>query len=211
MEVILKYFTDLTDRQREQFMLLESFYREWNAKINVISRKDIDHLYTHHVLHAMGIAKMIQFKPRTHILDIGTGGGFPGIPLAILFPDAQFHLIDGTAKKIRVVNMVAEHLGLENVVAEQVRAEELKHRGKEYDFVVARGVTKLATLYEWTRQLVVAEKTPYNSLPNGLIALKGGKLALEMRAVKRKVWKYALKDWFEEAFFEEKFVLYVGV
>lgn len=211
MERILKYFTHLTELQQQQFGLLEGFYTDWNSKINVVSRKDIDQLYLHHVLHSMSIAKMISFKPRTHVLDIGTGGGFPGIPLAILFPEARFHLIDGTNKKIKVVQLAIEHLGLQNAKAEAVRAENLKARGKEYDFVVARGVTKLATLYEWSRQLVISEKDAYNSLPNGLIALKGGKLALEIKELKKPVKKYAIEDWFADAFFKEKYVLYMKI
>lgn len=169
MEEILKYFTDLTDKQKQQFAALFDLYKDWNEKINVISRKDIDNLYLHHVLHSLAIAKAVSFRPGTRILDFGTGGGFPGIPLAILFPETQFKMIDGTGKKIRVVNEVATAIGLENVEAVHLRGEEEK--GK-YDFVVSRAVMPLPDLMKIVKKNIGKEQR--NSLPNGVICLKGG-------------------------------------
>ena len=180
MQIIEKYFPDLTDKQRQCFSALDALYRDWNAKVNLVSRKDIDHLYEHHVLHSLAIAKLLSFKDGAEILDVGTGGGFPGIPLAILMPEVRFHLIDGTLKKIKVVQDVIEQLGLENAKAQQIRAEELK--GVQYDFVVTRAVAELNMLRQWTSQRLFKTKESH-SMPNGLIALKGGNVKAEIKAL----------------------------
>ena len=206
MEEILKYFTDLTDKQKQQFAALFDLYKDWNEKINVISRKDIDNLYLHHVLHSLAIAKAVSFRPGTRILDFGTGGGFPGIPLAILFPDTQFKMIDGTGKKIRVVNEVATAIGLENVEAVHLRGEEEK--GK-YDFVVSRAVMPLPDLMKIVKKNVGKEQR--NSLPNGVICLKGGNVEGEMRPFKKIAEATEITNWFDEDWFKEKFVIYVPV
>lgn len=206
MEEILKYFTDLTDKQKQQFAALFDLYKDWNEKINVISRKDIDNLYLHHVLHSLAIAKAVSFRPGTRILDFGTGGGFPGIPLAILFPETQFKMIDGTGKKIRVVNEVATAIGLENVEAVHLRGEEEK--GK-YDFVVSRAVMPLPDLMKIVKKNVGKEQR--NSLPNGVICLKGGNVEGEMRPFKKIVEATEITNWFDEDWFKEKFVIYVPV
>ncbi len=204
MEEILKYFTDLTDKQKQQFAALFDLYKDWNEKINVISRKDIDNLYLHHVLHSLAIAKAVSFRPGTRILDFGTGGGFPGIPLAILFPETQFKMIDGTGKKIRVVNEVATAIGLENVEAVHLRGEEEK--GK-YDFVVSRAVMPLPDLMKIVKKNVGKEQR--NSLPNGVICLKGGNVEGEMRPFKKIAEATEITNWFDEDWFKEKFVIYV--
>ena len=206
MEEILKYFTDLTDKQKLQFAALFDLYKDWNEKINVISRKDIDNLYLHHVLHSLAIAKAVSFRPDTRILDFGTGGGFPGIPLAILFPETQFKMIDGTGKKIRVVNEVATAIGLENVEAVHLRGEEEK--GK-YDFVVSRAVMPLPDLMKIVKKNVGKEQR--NSLPNGVICLKGGNVEGEMRPFKKIAEATEITNWFDEDWFKEKFVIYVPV
>lgn len=206
MEEILKYFTDLTDKQKLQFAALFDLYKDWNEKINVISRKDIDNLYLHHVLHSLAIAKAVSFRPGTRILDFGTGGGFPGIPLAILFPETQFKMIDGTGKKIRVVNEVATAIGLENVEAVHLRGEEEK--GK-YDFVVSRAVMPLPDLMKIVKKNVGKEQR--NSLPNGVICLKGGNVEGEMRPFKKIAEATEITNWFDEDWFKEKFVIYVPV
>lgn len=206
MEEILKYFTDLTDKQKQQFAALFDLYKDWNEKINVISRKDIDNLYLHHVLHSLAIAKAVSFRPGTRILDFGTGGGFPGIPLAILFPETQFKMIDGTGKKIRVVNEVATAIGLENVEAVHLRGEEEK--GK-YDFVVSRAVMSLPDLMKIVKKNVGKEQR--NSLPNGVICLKGGNVEGEMRPFKKIAEATEITNWFDEDWFKEKFVIYVPV
>lgn len=208
MQIIEKYFPDLTDEQRKQFAALDGIYRDWNAKVNLISRKDIDHLYEHHVLHSMAIAKLLRFKPGVEILDVGTGGGFPGIPLAILMPDVQFHLIDGMLKKIKVVQDVIEQLGLTNAKAQQVRAEELKNA--RYDFVVTRAVAELNQLRLWTSQRLLKTKESHK-LPNGLIALKGGNIRMEIKALPKGEYAEAtpVSDFFEEEYFKEKFVVYL--
>lgn len=206
MDIILKYFPQLTERQREQFAALDALYHDWNAKINVISRKDIDNLYEHHVLHSLGIARMIRFKPGTQIMDLGTGGGFPGIPLAILFPDTRFHLVDSIGKKIKVCTEVAAALGLDNVTTRHCRAEEEK--GK-FDFVVSRAVMPLADLLKIIRKNIAKEQR--NALPNGLICLKGGELDKETVAVKHHCMVTPLSDYFEEEFFETKKVIYVSL
>ncbi|WP_337948987.1 16S rRNA (guanine(527)-N(7))-methyltransferase RsmG [Prevotella pectinovora] len=206
MEEILKYFTYLTDKQKQQFAALFDLYKDWNEKINVISRKDIDNLYLHHVLHSLAIAKAVSFRPGTRILDFGTGGGFPGIPLAILFQETQFKMIDGTGKKIRVVNEVATAIGLENVEAVHLRGEEEK--GK-YDFVVSRAVMPLPDLMKIVKKNVGKEQR--NSLPNGVICLKGGNVEGEMRPFKKIAEATEITNWFDEDWFKEKFVIYVPV
>ncbi|GHB69646.1 16S rRNA (guanine(527)-N(7))-methyltransferase RsmG [Persicitalea jodogahamensis] len=205
MEIILKYFPDLTERQREQFAQLEELYRVWNAQINVISRKDIDALYERHVLHSLGIAKVIQFRPGTTILDVGTGGGFPGIPLAILFPQAHFHLIDSIGKKIKVVQEVTDALKLPNVVAEKARAEYVERAN--YEFVLSRAVTRLAPFVDWVRHGI--SPNSFHELKNGVLCLKGGDLADEISEYKGRVKIFDLNDDFEEEFFETKKVVYV--
>ncbi len=175
MELILKYFPDLTDTQREKFTQLEALYQDWNSKVNVISRQDIDTLYESHVLHSLGIAKVIQFKSGTSVLDVGTGGGFPGIPLAIMFPDTQFHLVDSIGKKIRVVQEIAAALDLKNVKAEQIRAEKLEDT---YEFVVSRAVTRMAPFVGWVRKNI--SRNSFHSLRNGILYLKGGDLTEEL-------------------------------
>jgi 16S rRNA (guanine527-N7)-methyltransferase len=204
--ILQKYFPGLTPVQISQFEKLDSLYRDWNEKINVISRKDIDNLYVKHVLHSLGIAKIISFKPGTQVLDVGTGGGFPGIPLAIYFPGARFHLVDSIGKKITVVKAVAEHLGLQNVTAEQVRAEQL--RG-EYDFIVSRAVTELKEFYGWIHRQV--KRKSGHELDNGILYLKGGDLDSELKALKKPHALYNLSDYFSEEFFQTKRVVYIPV
>ena len=206
MEIILKYFPDLTEVQKQQFAALYDLYTDWNSKINVISRKDIENLYEHHVLHSLGIAQIISFKAGTRIMDLGTGGGFPGIPLAILFPEVQFHLVDSIGKKVRVATEVANSIGLTNVTFRHARAEEEKPR---FDFVVSRAVMPLADLLKIIRKNIAPEQ--HNALPNGLICLKGGELANETMPFKHKTTMYDLKEYFDEEFFETKKVVYVAV
>ncbi len=203
MEAILKYFK-LTAEQQRQVAMLEALYREWNAKINVISRKDIDNLYEHHVLHSMAIAKLIQFTPGTRILDFGTGGGFPGIPLAILFPDCDFKLIDGTGKKIRVAQEVCQAIGLKNCHPTQLRGEEEK--GK-FDFVVSRAVMPLPDLVKIVRKNMAAKQ--HNALPNGIICLKGGQLEEETHPYRNIVEINPISQFFEEEWFAEKNIIYL--
>lgn len=204
MDLIHKYFPNLTPRQREQFAALDELYRDWNAKINVISRQDIDALYEKHVLHSLGIARIIQFKPGTELLDVGTGGGFPGIPLAILFPMADFHLVDSIGKKIKVVEEIAKALELTNVKAEQARVEQLN---TTYDFVVSRAVTRLKPFLGWVRYKI--HKNGNNDRPNGVLYLKGGDLREELAEVPDRYRVYALSDYFDEPFFESKKVIYL--
>lgn len=204
VELIYTYFPKLSPQQREQFAALQELYGHWNAQINVISRQDIDALYEKHVLHSLGVAKVIQFKPGTEILDVGTGGGFPGIPLAILFPLTDFHLVDSIGKKIKVVTEVASALGLTNVKAEQARVE---HLNTTYDFVVSRAVTRLKPFMGWVRYKI--RKVGNNDLPNGVLYLKGGDLAEELAEVPDKYRIYELSDYFAEEFFETKKVIYV--
>ena len=205
MDLILKYFPDLTEEQKRQFAALYDLYLDWNSKINVISRKDIENLYEHHVLHSLGIAKVIRFRPGTQIMDLGTGGGFPGIPLAILFPEVYFHLVDSIGKKVRVASEIANSIGLKNVTFRHARAEEEK--GK-FDFVVSRAVMPLTDLLKIIRKNISSK--PQNALPNGLICLKGGELGNETMPVKNKTTLWDLKEFFEEEFFETKKVVYVG-
>lgn len=204
VELIFSYFPELTDLQKEQFTRLLPLYQDWNAKINVISRKDIDNLYLNHVLHSLGIAKMTAFAPGSHILDVGTGGGFPGIPLAILFPEVHFHLVDSIGKKITVVKNVAEGVGLKNVQADQMRAEQAKG---EYDFIVSRAVTRLKEFYGWIHRKV--KKESKHSLYNGILYLKGGDLDEELAALKKPHQIFDLSTVFREEFFETKKVVYV--
>ena len=207
MELIDKYFDGLSDLQREQLSMLGNLYREWNDKINVVSRKDIDNLYERHILHALGLLKVVQFKKGSDILDLGTGGGIPGIPLAIMMPEVNFRLVDGRNKKIIVVNEIAQALDLKNVIGEHKRAEELKK--VKFDFVVARGVTTVDKLLVWTRMLL--KDNHINTLPNGLIAYKGGNLDRETQLLPRHEYYdiYPFKNHFEEAFFKEKYIMYV--
>ena len=206
MDIILKYFPELTDTQKEQFMALYDLYTDWNSKINVISRKDITNLYEHHVLHSLGIAKVINFKQGTEIMDLGTGGGFPGIPLAIMFPDTQFHLVDSIGKKVKVATEISSAIGLKNVTTRHCRAEEEK---RMFDFVVSRAVMPLTGLLKIIRKNIKKEQC--NALPNGLICLKGGELQNEVMPVKHQTLIYDLKDYFEEEFFETKKVVYVTI
>lgn len=204
MELIEKYFPTLTDRQRQQLAALGELYNGWNEKINVISRKDIAHLYEHHVLHSLAIAKRVRFKDGTRILDFGTGGGFPGIPLAILFPQCHFRLIDGTRKKIHVVTEVANAIGLENVEAIHRRGEEEKDK---FDFIVSRAVMPLPDLVRIVRKNIA--KPHRNALPNGIICLKGGNLEAETQPFRKLVEITSIGTWFEEEWFKEKNVIYL--
>ena len=203
-DLILKYFPDLTPKQKHQFNHLKSLYEEWNAQINVISRKDIDELYSRHVLHSLGIAKIIQFKPRTSIMDVGTGGGFPGIPLAILFPESNFYLVDTIGKKIKVVNAIVQALELENVEGVQKRAEKVKY---EFDFIISRAVTYLPRFNNWIKGKFSDES--FNDIPNGLLYLKGGDLSEELKEAGKPYKSYDLKDFFLEDFFDTKKVIYL--
>lgn len=206
MDTISHHFPDLTARQIDQFRQLGPLYREWNEKINVISRKDIDHLYEHHVLHSLSIAKVVAFKPKARILDLGTGGGFPGIPLAILFPETSFTLIDGTRKKITVVSEIAQAIGLDNVIPLHIRAEELKG---QFDFVVTRAVARLEKLVPWSFRLI--KEKQQHALPNGLLALKGGNMTEEIAALDRGSYSevFPLTDFFALPYFAEKSIVYV--
>jgi len=202
--IISKYFPGLTEKQLKQFELLDALYRDWNEKINVISRKDVENLYTNHILHSLGIAKVMSFKPGATVLDVGTGGGFPGIPLAIMFPETNFHLVDSIGKKITVVNEVAKGVGLTNVKGEQIRAEQIKSK---YDFVVSRAVTRMKEFYGWVNTKVKTDST--HSLDNGILYLKGGDLDEELNELKKPYSVYNLSDYFTEEFFETKRVVYM--
>ena len=206
MEIIKKYFPDLTEKQYEQFTLLKELYQEWNNKINVISRKDIDELYERHVLHSLAIAKIIQFKNNTSILDIGTGGGFPGIPLAIIFPKCNFHLVDSIGKKITVVNEISKSINLKNIKAEQARAEKLNYK---YDFIVSRAVTSFPVFYNWVRNKI--NPTSTNNLKNGILYLKGGDLSEELQKFQSRIKSYNISLYFTESFFETKKVIYLPI
>jgi 16S rRNA (guanine527-N7)-methyltransferase len=221
MKIILKYFPDLTDQQIKQFNALDNLYKEWNKKINVISRKDVDGLYEKHILHSLSIAAVFDFKPGTEILDIGTGGGFPGIPLAIFFPEVNFHLVDSIDKKLNVVRAVSESTGLKNINTTQIRAEEIKNN--QYDFVVSRAVAPLKNLWNWSKPLLkksVSVKNSGNPSPlamagrnlteiPGLIALKGGNLETEIQESGTKPHIIKIAGIFQEEFFKEKYLLYV--
>ncbi|SDX34700.1 16S rRNA (guanine(527)-N(7))-methyltransferase RsmG [Flavobacterium degerlachei] len=203
MDEIIKHFPYLTDIQKEQFVKLDALYHDWNEKINVISRKDIDALYTKHILHSLGIAKIIKFEPGTFVLDVGTGGGFPGIPLAILFPETRFFLIDIIGKKIKVVQAVAEALELKNVKAEQLRAENVKG---DFDFIVSRAVTNMPDFVSWVKTKI--KKNNKHQLKNGILYLKGGDLTEELKDFP-KATEYNLADFFEDEFFETKKVVHL--
>lgn len=204
MNLIDKYFPNLSPLQKEQMTAMPALYSEWNAKINVISRKDMEHFVEHHLLHSLAIAKVITFLPEARILDVGTGGGFPGIPLAVLFPDTQFHLVDSIGKKIKVVTDVATQLGLKNVRAEQIRAEELKG---QYDFVVSRAVTDLSQFVPWVRGRFAAQQR--HPLANGILYLKGGDLTSELAPFGDKPHLYPISTFYEEPFFESKMVIHL--
>lgn len=203
-DLILQYFPDLTETQQKQFAQLDSLYQEWNSQINVISRKDTENFYERHVLHSLAIAKAIQFKKGTSLLDVGCGGGFPGIPLAILFPDCKFHLVDSIGKKIKVVNEVANAIGLTNLKATHKRAEEIKEK---YDFVISRAVTAMPKFIQWVQNKF--DRKDKNAYPNGIFYLKGGDLREEMKPVKRHTEYFDISDYFEGEFFETKKVVYV--
>lgn len=204
MERVFSYFPNLTERQQQQFAALPALYADWNAQINVISRKDMDNFVVHHLLHSLAIAKVQPFKPMTDILDVGTGGGFPGIPLAIMFPDTHFYLVDSIGKKIKVVQAVADALQLTNVRAEQIRAEQVKG---DYDFIISRAVTDLSQFVSWVRNKV--SHTHYHDLHNGLLCLKGGDLSDELRPFAKKVKVFDIADYFDDPFFETKKVVYL--
>ena len=205
MKLILKYFPDLTDQQIGQFEQLKGLYKDWNLKINVVSRKDIDELYLRHVLHSLGIAKIISFKPGSKVMDVGTGGGFPGIPLAILFPETQFHLVDSIGKKIKVVNEVVAGLGLVNVKTTHGRAEDVKDT---YDFIVSRAVAQMETFVRWTKGRIAKKQN--HELKNGILYLKGGDLSEELK-IYTSATIYDLPNYFDEAFFETKKVVHLGM
>lgn len=206
LDNIFGYFPELSDRQKEQMAQLYPLYADWNSKINVISRKDIDNLYVHHILHSLGIAKVVKFREGTRIMDVGTGGGLPGIPLAIMFPECKFHLVDSIGKKIRVAQEIANALGLENVTLRHCRAEEEKD---EFDFVVTRGVMPLVDLVKAIRKNIGREQK--NSISNGILALKGGELGSEIAPMKNICTTWYLKDFFKEEFFETKKVVHVAI
>ena len=205
MEIILKYFPDLSEKQIKQFSQLQDLYNEWNAQINVISRRDLENLYLKHVLHSLAIAKVVQFADGTSVLDVGTGGGFPGIPLAILFPKVEFLLVDSIGKKIKVVNEVANSIGLENLRAEHKRAEQVNG---QFDFVVSRAVTKMKVFQQWVRKRISTKQK--NTLFNGVLYLKGGDLKEELKGIKN-VELYNIPEFFEEEFFETKKVVYLTI
>lgn len=204
MNEILKYFPHLSEEQQRQYAALYDLYSDWNSKINVISRKDIDNLYEHHILHSLAIAKFIGFKAGTNILDFGTGGGFPGIPLAIMFPDVNFKLIDGTGKKIKVATEIAKAIGLKNVVAEHLRGEDEREK---YDFIVSRAVMQLSDMIRLMRKNI--SRTQHNALPNGFITLKGGDLTEETKPYKNIANVLPLSEWFEEDWFKGKNIIYI--
>ena len=206
VELIYKYFPQLTERQKEQFAALLSLYQDWNANINVISRKDMDNFYEHHVLHSLAIATVQPFKTMAEILDVGTGGGFPGIPLAIMFPDAKFYLVDSIGKKIKVVQDVAQQLQLQNVRAEQIRAEQVQG---DFDFIVSRAVTDLSQFSQWVRGKV--SDIQYHHLRNGILYLKGGDLDAELAPFKKKVRTWDISDFFAEEYFQTKKVIHLPI
>lgn len=204
IELIQRYFPALTPEQVEQYRMMDELYHDWNSKINVISRKDMDNFVEHHVLHSLAIAKVMQFKTMAEVMDLGTGGGFPGIPLAIMFPDANFYLVDSIGKKIKVVNSVAESLQLKNVTAEQIRAEQVT---RDFDFIVSRAVTDLSQFVGWVRGKI--SDIHYHKLRNGIIYLKGGDLTEEIAPFKKKVRLFDISDYFTEEYFETKKVIYM--
>ena len=204
MDLILKYFPELTERQREQFAALLPLYEDWNSKINVISRKDMEFFYEHHVLHSLAIAKVIRFRPMAEVMDVGTGGGFPGVPLTIMFPEARFTLVDSIGKKIKVVTDVIERLGLSNAKAMQARAESVEG---EFDFIVSRAVTALPEFVPWVKGKI--SPSQYHPLRNGILYLKGGDLEAELRPFAKKVRTWDISGFFTEEFFETKKVIYL--
>lgn len=206
MELIKKYFADFTPEQESQFAMLKDLYTDWNEKINVISRKDMDNFYIHHVLHSLAIATKFEFKPGMEVMDLGCGGGFPGVPLAILFPDTTFHLVDSINKKLKVVNGVAETAGIKNITTQQARAEEIKNR--KFDVVVSRAVAPLGSLWHWSRKLLRKTTKAEKDVPNGLICLKGGDLALEISESNCKPHIWEINKIFGEEYFQEKYMLY---
>jgi 16S rRNA (guanine527-N7)-methyltransferase len=209
MEIILKYFSDFTSAQVKQFALLEKLYKDWNSKINVISRLDIDHLYERHVLHSLAIAAVFDFRPGAEIIDIGTGGGFPGIPLAVYFPDVRFHLVDSIGKKLKVVNAIAEETGLKNISTQHTRAEEIK--GKKFDYAVSRAVAPLKDLWKWSKPLLKNQKqaTTGEESSGGLICLKGGDLSREISESKTRPRVYEISHIFNETFFRDKYLVHI--
>ena len=209
MELLKKYFSDFTVEQERQLSLLKELYVDWNGKINVISRKDMDNFYLHHVLHSLTIATRFNFKAGMEVMDLGCGGGFPGVPLAILFPEAQFHLVDSIGKKLKVVNEIAEEAGVKNITTQHARAEEIKNR--QFDVVVSRAVAPLGSLWHWSRKLIRRAKTAEKGVPNGLICLKGGDLTQELFESNCKPFVWEINKIFEEEYFEEKFMLYQQV
>lgn len=214
MDILLKYFSDFTPRQQEQFAALESLYTEWNARINVISRKDIDSLYEKHVLHSLSIAAVFDFPAGMQIIDIGTGGGFPGVPLAIFFPEVQFHLVDSVGKKLKIIEAVREAIGLTNLTTQHIRAEEI--RGRQFDFAVSRAVAPLKELLTWSRPLLKGSKFTVSAddgeqvFHSGLICLKGGDLSAEIAASATRPKMIEISRLFNEPYFEEKYLLYVS-
>lgn len=204
VDIITKHFPELTEKQLEQFAQLEALYSEWNEKINVISRKDIGNLYEHHVLHSLGIAKAIRFRSGTTVVDVGSGGGFPGIPLAILFPEVQFHLVDSIGKKMRVAEEVKQAIGLENCTTQHSRMEDVK---AQFDFVVSRAALPMPELVKLVRKNISRQSK--NALPNGILTLKGGDLTGELSVFRRDAVVYNLSDWFNESFFETKQLVYL--
>jgi 16S rRNA (guanine527-N7)-methyltransferase len=209
MDIILQYFSDFTAVQLQQFQLLETLYKEWNEKINVISRKDIGSLYEKHVLHSLSIAAVFDFAPGSDIIDIGTGGGFPGIPLAIFFPEVRFHLVDSIAKKLKVVEAVAAAIGLKNVTTQHVRAEQIKNR--KFDFAVSRAVAPLKDLWTWSKPLLKKKPMPTSGHRPGLICLKGGDLATEIQQSGTRPRMMEIADIFPVDSFKEKYILYVEI
>lgn len=207
MERIIKYFPSLSDTQRSQYAALGELYKEWNAKINVISRKDIDDIYEHHVLHSLAIAEVVQFQSGARVMDLGTGGGFPGIPLAIMFPDVRFHLVDSIGKKVRVAQEVAHAIGLTNVEFSHIRGENITDR--DYDFVVTRAVMPLTNLLNCIGKTIKSEQQ--HALPNGILALKGGELDEEIAPMRRLCTTWDISNWFDEPWFETKKVVHVTV
>lgn len=205
MELINKYFPELEKAKLEKLNALLPLYKDWNEKINLISRKDMDLFYEHHVLHSLSIAKFVNFKALTSVMDVGTGGGFPGIPLAIIYPEVNFFLIDSIGKKIKVVKAVTEELGLKNVRSEQIRVEEVKEK---FDFIVSRAVTNLGEFYGWVRNRI--SKDNFNHIHNGIIYLKGGDVAVEIKKIKAKIRIKEISDYFDEEYFVEKKIVYIS-
>ncbi len=205
-QVVFKYFPDLSSHQQNQFASLDALYKEWNEKINVISRKDTEHLYLHHVLHSLSIARFITFNAKANIIDVGTGGGFPGLPLAILFPDTRFHLVDSIGKKINVVREISAQIGLKNITTKHGRAEEVREK---FDFALIRAVAPMNTLLYWISDLIAPRGS--HAMPNGIIALKGGDLKAEMKDYKKIIRMVPVEKYFSEDYFKEKYVVYCPV